>query len=283
MAICPAKPNGSPPCRPCCLVLRAAAMLVLATTVLPPRAAAEEALLAVAANFAGAVESIAAAFAEDTGHGVAGHDRVDRQALCPDQRGRALRNPPLRRCQDAGEARGRGRRRGGQPLHLCRRPARLWSPDPTAIESDAVAALTDPDTLFIAIANPELAPYGVAAREAMRAIGVWDEVQPKIVMGQNIGQTFSMVDSGAAQIGFVATSAVTVQGIHRRDRATTSRRKMLRTDPAGCDPAEPRLTGAICHRSGASPVSSVFAQRMGRRLQVRPTACPSVPRPPARS
>jgi molybdate transport system substrate-binding protein len=92
----------------------------------------------------------------------------------------------------------------------------LWSADPHRIGEDAAAALTDPGTLYIAIANPDLAPYGVAAREAMQSLGVWDEVQAKIVMGQNIGQTFSMVASGAAQVGFVASSALDGPGIAPR-------------------------------------------------------------------
>jgi molybdate transport system substrate-binding protein len=48
----------------------------------------------------------------------------------------------------------------------------------------------------------------VAAREALQSMGLWDALQPRIVMGQNVGQTFSMVASGAAELGFVALSAV---------------------------------------------------------------------------
>ena len=62
---------------------------------------------------------------------------------------------------------------------------------------------------FVAIANPDLAPYGVAAREVLQHLGLWDSLQPKIVMGQNVGQTFALVDSGAAELGFVALSALT--------------------------------------------------------------------------
>ncbi|MGL6211887.1 MAG: molybdate ABC transporter substrate-binding protein [Paracoccaceae bacterium] len=85
----------------------------------------------------------------------------------------------------------------------------LWSADPATIGPDPKTALLSEGTLFIAIANPDLAPYGVAAVEAMQAMGVWDTVQPKIVLGQNIGQTFALVETGAAQVGFIATSALT--------------------------------------------------------------------------
>jgi molybdate transport system substrate-binding protein len=88
----------------------------------------------------------------------------------------------------------------------------LWSADSGRIGADPKAALTAADTLHVAIANPDLAPYGVAAREALTAMGLWETIQPKIVMGENIGQTFSMVESGAAQMGFIATSAIEMPG-----------------------------------------------------------------------
>ncbi len=85
----------------------------------------------------------------------------------------------------------------------------LWSADPTLIGPDGFTALRSDTLRFVAIANPDLAPYGVAARELLQRLGLWDELQPKIVMGQNIGQTFALVDSGAAELGFVALSALT--------------------------------------------------------------------------
>ena len=85
----------------------------------------------------------------------------------------------------------------------------LWSADPTLIGPEGPAALQSETLRFVAIANPDLAPYGVAAREVMQHLGLWDALQPKIVMGQNIGQTFALVDSGAAELGFVALSALT--------------------------------------------------------------------------
>lgn len=84
----------------------------------------------------------------------------------------------------------------------------LWSSDPQRIGSDGAAALSADDVQHIAIANPELAPYGVAAQETLQALGLWDKVQAKIVKGENIGQTHSMVASGNAELGFVAYSAV---------------------------------------------------------------------------
>lgn len=84
----------------------------------------------------------------------------------------------------------------------------LWSADANRIGNDGAAALSADDVKHIAIANPELAPYGIAAQETLQSLGLWDKLQPKIVMGENIGQTHSMVASGNAELGFVAYSAV---------------------------------------------------------------------------
>jgi len=60
----------------------------------------------------------------------------------------------------------------------------------------------------VAIAAPKAAPYGAAAVETMKALGLYEKLQPKIVEGQNITQTYQFVDTGNAEIGFVALSQV---------------------------------------------------------------------------
>jgi molybdate transport system substrate-binding protein len=57
-----------------------------------------------------------------------------------------------------------------------------------------------------AIANPEHAPYGRAAREALQNLGLWEQLQPKLVLGDNISQATQFVTSGAAQAGITALS-----------------------------------------------------------------------------
>jgi molybdate transport system substrate-binding protein len=82
----------------------------------------------------------------------------------------------------------------------------LWSQDP--------ALVTGEDTLrngtfkHLAIANPKTAPYGAAAMQAMMKLGVWDSLQPRIVMGENLGQTSGFLESGNAELGFLAMSQV---------------------------------------------------------------------------
>jgi molybdate transport system substrate-binding protein len=60
----------------------------------------------------------------------------------------------------------------------------------------------------IAIANPDTAPYGAAAVETIKKLGVYDALASKIVQGDNIAQTFQFVDTGNAELGFVALSQV---------------------------------------------------------------------------
>ena len=58
----------------------------------------------------------------------------------------------------------------------------------------------------LSIANPVAAPYGTAAVETMKALGVYDALQPKIVQGNSIAQAFQFVDTRNAELGFVALS-----------------------------------------------------------------------------
>lgn len=82
----------------------------------------------------------------------------------------------------------------------------LWGQDP--------ALVTGADTLrtgtfkHLAIANPKTAPYGTAAMQAMMKLGVWESLQSKIVMGENQGQTSGFLESGNAELGFLALSQV---------------------------------------------------------------------------
>jgi molybdate transport system substrate-binding protein len=67
-------------------------------------------------------------------------------------------------------------------------------------------ALLHPSVQKIAIANPEHAPYGRAAVEALKRAGIYDKVQPKLVYGENISQAAQFVQSGNAQAGVIALS-----------------------------------------------------------------------------
>jgi molybdate transport system substrate-binding protein len=71
---------------------------------------------------------------------------------------------------------------------------------------DPATALRDPNAHRIAIANPQHAPYGRAAEAALRSMGLYESVEKKLVLGENISQTLQFVQSGAADAGIVALS-----------------------------------------------------------------------------
>jgi molybdate transport system substrate-binding protein len=85
----------------------------------------------------------------------------------------------------------------------------LWTRKDSRVGvSKGFAALRDPVVKKIAIANPEHAPYGRAAEEALRQSGVYEAVKDRLVLGENISQTAEFVESGNADAGIVALSLV---------------------------------------------------------------------------
>jgi len=83
----------------------------------------------------------------------------------------------------------------------------LFSKTPGLVDG-AGAVLTQGDFDKLAIANPASAPYGAAAVETLKSMGVYDRLAPKIVQGESITQAYQFVETGAAQLGFVAQSQV---------------------------------------------------------------------------
>ncbi|MEA1890208.1 MAG: molybdate ABC transporter substrate-binding protein [Pseudomonadota bacterium] len=87
----------------------------------------------------------------------------------------------------------------------------LWSSEENAVDSSG-KVLEQGDFRHLAIANPKLAPYGRAAREVLQSRDLWDSMQGKIVRGENIGQSYQFVNSGNAELGFVARSQLKFPG-----------------------------------------------------------------------
>jgi molybdate transport system substrate-binding protein len=87
----------------------------------------------------------------------------------------------------------------------------LWSRQPGYVDADG-RVLENGTFRFLSIANPELAPYGAAAREVMIARGVWAQLQGRLVQGTDIGQAYSFVHTGNAELGFVAYAQVKKPG-----------------------------------------------------------------------
>ncbi|MDO8813251.1 MAG: molybdate ABC transporter substrate-binding protein [Gallionella sp.] len=81
----------------------------------------------------------------------------------------------------------------------------LWSPSHDGGRM-TLADLDDSSIRKIAIANPKHAPYGKRAEEALKAAGVWEKVEAKLVYGENVAQAAQFVQTGNAQAGIIALS-----------------------------------------------------------------------------
>ncbi len=184
------------------------AFALLSLPALPTSARAAESLIAVAANFAEVIEEMKPVFEQESGHrlqattGSTGKLYAQIAAGAPFQvlLSADAKTPERLEAEGAGVT--------GTRFTYAIGRLTLWSNDPSRIAGDGRTALTADDVRHIAIANPDLAPYGIAAREVLQGLGLWDSLQGKIVMGQNVGQAHSMAATGNAQLGFVALSAV---------------------------------------------------------------------------
>ncbi|OFX22687.1 MAG: molybdate ABC transporter substrate-binding protein [Anaeromyxobacter sp. RBG_16_69_14] len=97
----------------------------------------------------------------------------------------------------------------------------VWVPKGSPLDFDrrGLAAVTDPTVKRIAIASPQLAPYGRAAQAALQAAGVYDAVKDRIVLGQTVSQAAQFVESGNAQIGFLPQSLASVPPLSDEGRS----------------------------------------------------------------
>jgi molybdate transport system substrate-binding protein len=166
-------------------------------------AAADEIKVAVATNFVPAMDALVERFEQSSGHTVlvssgstGGHYAQIRNGAPFDAHFAADSDRP-RLLEDEGVA-----VRGSRFRYAVGRIA-LWSSRVGYVD-DAGAVLETGGFRHLAIANPELAPYGAAARDVLTARRLWDRLQPRLVTGQDIGQAYSFVRTGNAELGFVA-------------------------------------------------------------------------------
>ncbi len=87
----------------------------------------------------------------------------------------------------------------------------IWTNADSPLRIEKLEDLARPEIKKVAIANPDHAPYGTAAREAFQTAGVWDTVQPKCVFGENVRQTLQYAETGNVDVAIVALS-LSMQG-----------------------------------------------------------------------
>lgn len=174
-------------------------------------AQAEEVSVAVAANFTAPMQKIAAEFERETGHklmlayGATGkfyaqitHGAPFEVLLSADD------ETPARLEREAMAVK-------GTRFTYAIGKLVLWSPQ-TGYVDPRGEILTTGAFKHLALANPKTAPYGAAAMEVLRKLGVADNLRAKLVQGENIAQTHQFVSTGNAELGFVALSQVYKEG-----------------------------------------------------------------------
>ena len=92
----------------------------------------------------------------------------------------------------------------------------LWTSQDSNVRLEGIADLARPEVTRVAIANPDHAPFGLAARQALETAGVWARVQPKLVYGDNIRQTLQYAETGNVEVAIVSLSL----SVHSRGRWT---------------------------------------------------------------
>ncbi|TFZ00321.1 molybdate ABC transporter substrate-binding protein [Ramlibacter humi] len=174
-------------------------------------AAAGEVQVAVAANFTVPAQRIAAAFERETGH---------KAVLAFGSTGRfyaQVKNGApfdvLLAADDETPAKleKEGLTVPGSRFTYANGRLVLWSATPGLVDTQG-AILRKPGDGKIAIADPRLAPYGAAAVETMARLGLADQLKPRLVQAENIGQAYQFASTGNAPLGFVALSQVMVDG-----------------------------------------------------------------------
>jgi molybdate transport system substrate-binding protein len=171
------------------------------------RALAAETNLAVAANFTEAAREIATAFKDKTGHvavlsfGSSGQFFTQITQDAPFQVFLSADDERPKKLEDAGLG------VAGSRFTYAIGKLVFWSKTPGLITGEG--SLKGANFAKLSICNPVAAPYGAAAVETMKSLKVYDDLKPKFVEGANITQAFQFVQTGNAEVGFVALSQLT--------------------------------------------------------------------------
>jgi molybdate transport system substrate-binding protein len=189
--------------------MRLAALLSLALAVasLAGPALAAEVKVAVAANFAEPAKEIAARFKTRTGHAASLSFGASGQLYAQIANGAPYEVFLSADRERPGKAEAEGLGVAGSRFTYAIGRLVLYSKTPGLVDGRG-AVLKSGRFDKLAIADPKTAPYGVAAVETLKSLGVYDAVRPRLVQGTSITQAYQFVDTGAAELGLVARSQV---------------------------------------------------------------------------
>lgn len=168
-------------------------------------------LVAVASNFTKPMTDIAAAFEQATGHhanlsfGSSGKFMAQLENGAPFEVFLSADDEKPAQFERAGLA------VAGTRFTYAQGTLVLWSPQPGFVDAEG-KVLGSGQFKHLALADPKLAPYGVAAIEVMTSLGLLETIKPLLVTGENISQAHQFVTTGNAELGFVALSQVYADG-----------------------------------------------------------------------
>jgi len=168
---------------------------------------AGEVQVAVAANFAGPMEKLAAQFQKETGHKAVVASGATGKFYAQIRNGAPFE--VLLSADDETPARLEAEGRVVAKTRFTYAVGRLvlWSARASYVDATG-AVLKTGDFTHLAIANPKTAPYGAAAVAVIDKLGLTARLQPRLVQGENIAQAFQFASTGNAELGFVAQAQV---------------------------------------------------------------------------
>ena len=170
-----------------------------------------EVSVAVAANFAAPMQRIAAAFEQETGHKAVLSFGSSGNLYAQIRHGAPFEILLSADSQTPEKLESEGMGLAGTRFTYAIGTLVLWSKQPGLVDEKG-EILRSGKLERLAIANPKLAPYGVAAMQTLAQLGVLSSVQPKLVLGENISQAYQFVASENAPLGLVALSQVMLEG-----------------------------------------------------------------------
>jgi molybdate transport system substrate-binding protein len=183
------------------------ALLSVWATLAASPVLAEDVTVAVAANFTEPAKEIAAAFEEATGDHVTLSFGASGQFYTQIANGAPFEVFLSADADRPVKAERAGLAVAGTRFTYAVGQLVLWSPTAGLVDSRG-AVLRGGHFTKLSIADPVAAPYGAAAIQTMKMLGVYDRIQPRIVQGASIAQAFQFVKTGNAELGFVALSQV---------------------------------------------------------------------------
>lgn len=183
------------------------ATLLLMLTLVHQPLLADVINVAVAANFTDAARDLASAFQTETGHKAKISFGSTGKLYAQIEHGAPYHVFLAADVQRPRKAEQEGLAVPGSFFVYANGRLVLWSAaDQLFADGDGPDFLTSGAFKRLAIANPKTAPYGLAAKQVLLKLGLWDALQPKLVRGDSIAQAFQFVATGNAQLGFVAAS-----------------------------------------------------------------------------